>query len=232
MTKEVVLELAKLCYPGIEIRLGRVCRVGHRFQGFNYCVRRFSNYNCLDCEKTYRKDYHETHKELENKRSKQYYQTNSERAKQAVKNWRANNRNRHNQNSRLWHRQNKLYVSKLRKKRKLKIYSVNAKRRATQLNAFIEPRNEKAIREHFKDCCAYCGQKVTFSGEIEHAIALVKGGKEENNNLVLSCQTCNRTKGIKDVWQWWYFSGHWDHDRILHFVQWTHLTVDLSFLDN
>ena len=46
--------------------------------------------------------------------------------------------------------------------------------------------------------CAYCGvENVPF--EIEHILALGKGGSNRVSNLCLSCHTCNQAKGNKPV---------------------------------
>ena len=46
--------------------------------------------------------------------------------------------------------------------------------------------------------CAYCGKSIRFSdADIDHIWPKSKGGSNSNYNLVIACQSCNRSKGNK-----------------------------------
>lgn len=46
--------------------------------------------------------------------------------------------------------------------------------------------------------CHWCGRELAWSDStIDHRIPLGKGGSNGNDNLVLSCEPCNRAKGCK-----------------------------------
>lgn len=59
----------------------------------------------------------------------------------------------------------------------------------------------KRISDRDKWTCTYCGQN---SGpfELDHVIPVSKGGSNKDENLVLSCQHCNRSKGATLVGEW------------------------------
>jgi len=46
--------------------------------------------------------------------------------------------------------------------------------------------------------CTYCDKKIRFSdSDIDHIWPQSKGGSDHPCNLVISCQSCNRSKGNK-----------------------------------
>ena len=46
--------------------------------------------------------------------------------------------------------------------------------------------------------CTYCGKKIRFSdADIDHIWPKSKGGSNHPCNLVIACQSCNRSKGAK-----------------------------------
>ena len=44
--------------------------------------------------------------------------------------------------------------------------------------------------------CHYCGGEATTG---DHVIPIVKGGVDEESNMVASCQPCNLSKGAKTL---------------------------------
>lgn len=57
----------------------------------------------------------------------------------------------------------------------------------------------KILRERQDDLCAYCGDELKGSGELDHRISLINGGTNNIINLAWSCRTCNRDKGSKNA---------------------------------
>ena len=49
--------------------------------------------------------------------------------------------------------------------------------------------------------CQYCGT-VDGPFHVDHVIPRIKGGKDEPKNLVVSCASCNLSKGSKSVSEW------------------------------
>ncbi len=50
--------------------------------------------------------------------------------------------------------------------------------------------------------CVYCGSNEHLS--FDHIIPLNKGGKDNHDNIILACSTCNSSKGDKDLLEWFY----------------------------
>ena len=68
------------------------------------------------------------------------------------------------------------------------------------MNVYISVSLRQRVREHFKDCCAYCltAEYLTVSiFECEHIIPKVAGGETGFENLCLACPTCNRYKATR-----------------------------------
>jgi len=59
--------------------------------------------------------------------------------------------------------------------------------------------DEKVKLQAGKVCC-YCGSKKNLS--IDHIFAKSTGGGDTGDNLICSCQSCNSSKGKKDMLQW------------------------------
>jgi len=57
----------------------------------------------------------------------------------------------------------------------------------------------RLLRKKQNDCCAYCGDFLNGSGELDHKIALLKGGTNYISNLAWTCRTCNKDKGSKSA---------------------------------
>ena len=55
------------------------------------------------------------------------------------------------------------------------------------------------LRDDFT--CRYCGARGVRL-ECDHVVPVLKGGGEDDANLVTACGPCNRSKGAKDLSQW------------------------------
>ena len=76
------------------------------------------------------------------------------------------------------------------KRRRMLVKYANKKERITDVTISI-------LKEKYGNKCAYCGNDVTDSFEIEHKLPLFRGGQNNIDNLALSCESCNRKKGKK-----------------------------------
>ena len=68
------------------------------------------------------------------------------------------------------------------------------------MSAYVPAALRRQIREHFKDCCAYClsAERLTVvTFEIEHITPQVAGGETHFENLCLACPSCNRHKATR-----------------------------------
>lgn len=66
-------------------------------------------------------------------------------------------------------------------------------------------RVKQRIKSEFNYCCAYCGfqsKRIT----LDHVIPESKGGMDIRGNLVPACVKCNRSKGSKNLADWYIAS--------------------------
>lgn len=64
----------------------------------------------------------------------------------------------------------------------------------------IHPMRRRAIFMRDKCQCAYCGKKVTLKEALltftlDHIVPVVLGGSNATENLITSCELCNKRKG-------------------------------------
>jgi hypothetical protein len=66
-----------------------------------------------------------------------------------------------------------------------------------------KPISKKVRFEVFKRdgfCCMYCGaHPPAVLLEVDHVVAVAAGGENHMDNLVTSCEACNRGKGARDL---------------------------------
>ena len=73
--------------------------------------------------------------------------------------------------------------------------------------AFPSDYIEKLYKEQ-KGKCYYCGCSLKEEGyHIEHMMPLSRGGEHSLKNVVLSCPTCNFSKGSKTVKEFLIYKG-------------------------
>jgi 5-methylcytosine-specific restriction endonuclease McrA len=65
----------------------------------------------------------------------------------------------------------------------------------------LRPELVRYVNERDNGVCHHCGVKVE-KGEIDHLHPWSRGGTDEPDNLVLSCRSCNRSKGSRTVAEW------------------------------
>lgn len=60
----------------------------------------------------------------------------------------------------------------------------------------------KMIVKRQKNKCYYCKIKLVDGYHVDHIIPLVRGGRNDIDNLVVACQKCNLRKGTKMPHEW------------------------------
>lgn len=56
-----------------------------------------------------------------------------------------------------------------------------------------------SIRQQQRDKCAYCRTALKGRGQLDHIVALARGGSNAASNLQWLCSGCNARKGTKDA---------------------------------
>jgi 5-methylcytosine-specific restriction endonuclease McrA len=80
----------------------------------------------------------------------------------------------------------------------------NHKRRARKLAAggTYTAADIAAIRKRQGDKCSYCAAPLHGGGHLDHSTPLARGGSNGPENLQLTCDPCNLSKGAKDPFLW------------------------------
>src|SRR5260370_31357726 len=65
--------------------------------------------------------------------------------------------------------------------------------------ARVAARSRQAVIRRSGGCCEYCRSQARFSPDsfsVEHILPRSAGGRDESDNLALSCQGCNNRKYV------------------------------------
>ncbi|MEH7456549.1 HNH endonuclease [Bacillus sp. JJ1127] len=66
--------------------------------------------------------------------------------------------------------------------------------------------------------CQYC-RKPTEDYQLEHIVALSKGGRNTLSNITVACPSCNRSKGSKDVLSWHAFNRKIPNENMIAVIE-------------
>lgn len=83
-------------------------------------------------------------------------------------------------------------------------YSIRAKVFKGMLSGNINPRSlfhDEKSKLNSDKCCVYCGK--TRYLQLDHIIPKNRGGKDNGENLVWACRTCNASKNDTDLMEWY-----------------------------
>jgi hypothetical protein len=75
------------------------------------------------------------------------------------------------------------------------------------------------IKEHWGNRCIYCGNTENLT--LDHVRPKTRGGRDETNNLVPACLSCNRQKGSSHWLSWWVGQDSFDHSNFSKVLSWT-----------
>lgn len=85
-----------------------------------------------------------------------------------------------------------------------KLEKVRQWRRVTvkkRLEATFTLQQWEECKDHFNNCCAYCGKKKKL--EQDHFIAITNNGEYTKNNIVPACRSCNASKSNNNFFKWY-----------------------------
>lgn len=66
--------------------------------------------------------------------------------------------------------------------------------------------DDEKIKLQTGQTCNYCGSKSKLA--LDHVFPQKLGGKDDAENLIFACQSCNSSKGSKDLMEWMALRGH------------------------
>ncbi len=65
--------------------------------------------------------------------------------------------------------------------------------------------DDEKIKLQSGQICNYCGSPNNLT--LDHIFPQKYGGKDDAENLIIACRTCNSSKGKKDLMEWMAFRG-------------------------
>jgi len=155
------------------------------------------------CKKCFR-NYIESNKEKISHQQKIYRQINKITISLKEKEYRQLNQESILNNRKRYYEENKEIIlanrGEYKKTQKGKVVNKNSchKRRTAAINGNVTSKQLLELQENAK-VCYWCNTLLkNKTVHIDHYIPVSKGGEHTISNLVVSCQTCNLSKGAKD----------------------------------
>ena len=65
--------------------------------------------------------------------------------------------------------------------------------------------DDEKIKLQTGQICNYCGSSQKLA--LDHILPLKLGGRDDAENLIFSCKSCNSSKGKKDLMEWMAYRG-------------------------
>lgn len=156
----------------------------------------YANY---EYAKEAKRDYHERHRDRDNKRNNDYYHLNKHnpefvlRSKASAKKSRGKNKSKRQESKRLWRFNNPEKSRAQVRNRRAKLR--NAEGSHTDHDVALQYKSQNGK-------CWWCGKSVGNNYHVDHRIAIERGGTNWPNNLCISCPSCNTSKTDKMPWEW------------------------------
>jgi len=84
----------------------------------------------------------------------------------------------------------------------LHVMAVNARARALGDDGVLTVSDVLHKLQETNYCCYWCNSPLGERFDIEHIKAFARGGKNAADNIVVSCRSCNSSKGQRTLDQW------------------------------
>jgi 5-methylcytosine-specific restriction endonuclease McrA len=120
---------------------------------------------------------------------------NPERSKDACRSYHAEHRERILERKRLYYQRTRKLADQTEEGR-FRERDKKARRRAQSSGGKITSAQWDAILARHNHCCAYCGTGE-LPLEMDHVVALSKGGEHIASNIAPACKPCNSRKGAR-----------------------------------
>lgn len=147
----------------------------------------------IEKERERSKAYREAHKEERAKKRIQRYILIKDKENAQAQEWYKNNKSKHLKNGRAWRTNNRDKAAAM-----LERY------RANKLNASGDFTGRDVKRQYIRQrgMCFWCEIKLDTKYHVDHVVPLSRNGSNDCGNIVISCVSCNSSKGNKYVVEW------------------------------
>lgn len=90
------------------------------------------------------------------------------------------------------------YLNKETEILRTKLAKINEELEAQIMGSWLSNKKKELVIKRTHSRCGYCGKEMPIKDQtIDHVIPKSKGGDNSLSNLLLSCKTCNSSKGIR-----------------------------------
>lgn len=130
--------------------------------------------SCKSCKREHYRRYHSENAEKELARLRKYRSENREKCIAMTRNWASSNPDR------------------------VRLINKNhSHNRRARMRGGMSSAELRLWEQSQRKVCHWCGAKCSDNYQVDHRIALSKGGKHEPRNLVIACPPCNRSKSAR-----------------------------------
>lgn len=193
---------------------------------------------CKECKNKYNKQYDIDHKDHKaeyyqnNKDHKaEYYQENKQHLREYYKHHYQENKEQYIERSKQYYENNKKHKAEYnkqwneanRKRRNELARKAENKRRALKAQNGGEYTLEQwqECLEFFDYKCAYSGAELNNSNvNVEHVLAISKGGTNNIYNIVPALDTVNFSKNASDMLEWYKQQPYYSEERLNKILDW------------
>ncbi len=174
-----------------------------RYDAANAEQRRAWRANHIEERLKYNREYYMAHAEEKAQYGREYRVANPAKTAEASRRCRAANPERYAESGRKWQRANPAKVAQAHRKWERthpeqwrEICRAKRGRRRNAAGSF-NARDVAIMLKNQKGRCWWCSKPMGEAYELDHRIALARGGDNNPANLVLACARCNRRKHTK-----------------------------------
>lgn len=177
----------------------------------------------------YQSQYHINNREIRRINGQKWYQENREEHLEYSRQYHQENKEELNKSSREWYQENKETHAEYMKKHyqeNREQYRMNKQRRRARVDKLPHTLTDdewEETKELFNNSCAYCGihqEDIDEALNREHIVPVVNDGGFTKENIIPSCNSCNSSKGTRDMEEWYREQEYFNPDRLnlIHYI--------------
>jgi 5-methylcytosine-specific restriction endonuclease McrA len=218
---------------------------------------------CKVCRFAYEKTYREAHKEHTSERVKKYRKDNKEKVanqsrqyhekaresifkqkkqyreanKDAIAKYNKQYKQGHIEEGKQYREKNREALTEYRKqyshanKEKVNIKTQRYKAKKRSLSFTLTILQWEEAKQYFDEKCVFCGKSLPLTQE--HFIAVTKNGGYTKENIIPSCERCNKSKGVHDGLAWFKRQPFYSKKReakIIKYLGYTKNVQQMAFI--